>query len=318
MYPLTLRPEASSTCERVGALAAWASASVGAANAAETADAMRSFFIERPFVVGKILPLPFFSASNLPGCLMPGRIGPSPETPSPYLPDPDQRLPGFARAVLLKNVKNCRSCNPGNPRKDRPKMDFFQLPCCGGPMGAARRAAMMEMEAIPVRLKAHEFQREFTRLHLQHPQGLFAVQPPHDDPRAARAPAAPRRGHHFPAGSAGVAQPPRGALRGLAGRTAVRVSRRPGVARIRLRAQRRLRPRPPRQRHPQPLPDSASRKPGRLAPCPGASRHASLRDRAAGDAAAPALHLRAPRAARARASPPGRRDHRAPQSRGAR
>src|SRR5438045_8891528 len=53
MYPLTLRPEASSTCESVGALAAWASARVGAANAAETADAMRSFFIERPFVGGE-------------------------------------------------------------------------------------------------------------------------------------------------------------------------------------------------------------------------------------------------------------------------
>src|SRR6266480_2129106 len=192
MYPLTLIPEASSTCESVGPLAAWASAAVGAANAAETADAMRSFFIRASFRGGKILPLPFISASNLPGCLMPGRIGPSPETPSPYLPDPDQRLPGFARAALLKNVKNCRSRNPGNPRKDRLKKDFFQLPCCGGPMGAARRAAMMEMEAIPVRLKVHEFQREFTRLHLQHPQGLFAVQPPHDDPRAARAPAAPR------------------------------------------------------------------------------------------------------------------------------
>jgi len=36
---------------------------------------------------------------------LPGRIGLSPETPSPYLPDPDQRLPGFARAALLKNVK---------------------------------------------------------------------------------------------------------------------------------------------------------------------------------------------------------------------
>src|SRR5207247_10473731 len=82
-----------------------------------------------------MLPLPFFSASNLPGCLMPGRIGLSSETPSPYLPDPDQRLPGFARAALLENVKNCRSRNPGNPRKDRPKKDFFQLPCCGGPFG---------------------------------------------------------------------------------------------------------------------------------------------------------------------------------------
>src|SRR5712691_12044527 len=75
---------------------------------------------------------------------MPGRIGPSPETPSPYLPDPDQRLPGFARAALLKKVKNCRGCNPGNPRKDRPKKDFFQLPCFGGPSGSARGAAMME------------------------------------------------------------------------------------------------------------------------------------------------------------------------------
>src|SRR6267143_7323761 len=53
MYPFTLMPEASSTCPSVGALAAWASATVGAANAAETADAMRSFFIERPFVGGK-------------------------------------------------------------------------------------------------------------------------------------------------------------------------------------------------------------------------------------------------------------------------
>src|SRR5947199_76361 len=35
-----------------GARAAWASAPEGAANAAETADAMRSFFIERPFVGG--------------------------------------------------------------------------------------------------------------------------------------------------------------------------------------------------------------------------------------------------------------------------
>src|SRR5438034_9966290 len=66
---------------------------------------------------------------------MPGRTVPSPDTPSPYLPDPDQRLPGFARAALLENVKNCRSRNPGNPRKDRPKKDFFQLPCCGGPFG---------------------------------------------------------------------------------------------------------------------------------------------------------------------------------------
>src|SRR5207237_9889494 len=52
-YPLMVMPEAASTCESVGGLADWASAIVGASNAAETADAMRSFFIERPFVVGK-------------------------------------------------------------------------------------------------------------------------------------------------------------------------------------------------------------------------------------------------------------------------
>src|SRR6266702_4339033 len=136
MYPFTVMPEASSTCERVGALAAWASANEGAANAAETADAMRSFFMERPFVGGKSTSTAFISTSSLPGCSnLPGRIGLSPETPSPYLPDPDQRLPGFARAALLKNVKNCRGCNPGNPRKDRPKKDFFQLPSFGGPSG---------------------------------------------------------------------------------------------------------------------------------------------------------------------------------------
>src|SRR5207247_10183889 len=80
----------------------------------------------------------FISASNMPGCLMPGRIGLSRETPSPYLPDPDQRLPGFARAALLKNVNNYRGCNPGNPRKDRPKRDCLQLPKYVGPLWAER------------------------------------------------------------------------------------------------------------------------------------------------------------------------------------
>src|SRR3989454_3269255 len=82
---------------------------------------------------------------------MPGRIGLSPETPSPYLPDPDQRLPGFARAALLKNVNNYRGCNPGNPRKDRPKRDFFQLPYYVGPLWAERGAVMMDaISTLPV------------------------------------------------------------------------------------------------------------------------------------------------------------------------
>src|SRR6266704_513329 len=135
MYPLTSRPEASSTCESVGALAAWASATVGAANAAETADAMRSFFMERPFVGGKNTFAAFIRLE--PARLLDCRVAPDsrPKRPPPNLPDPDQRLPGFARAALLKNVKNCRGCNPGNPRKDRPKKDFFQLPSFGGPSG---------------------------------------------------------------------------------------------------------------------------------------------------------------------------------------
>src|SRR6266571_8239432 len=91
MYPFTLIPEASSTCPIVGALAAWASASVGAANAAETAEAIRSFFIKSVLSWWEYKRL-LFLASSLPDCsILPGRIGLSPETPSPYLPDPDQR-----------------------------------------------------------------------------------------------------------------------------------------------------------------------------------------------------------------------------------
>ncbi len=91
--PFTLMPEASSTCPSVGTLAACASATVGAASAAETADAMRSFFIWSVLSwVGKVLPLPFISASNLPGCSI-CRVasGFRPKRPPPYSPDPDQR-----------------------------------------------------------------------------------------------------------------------------------------------------------------------------------------------------------------------------------
>src|SRR2546427_12973081 len=66
---------------------------------------------------------------------MPGRIGPSPETPSPYLPDPDQRLPGFARAALLKNVKNCRSCNPEIRARIDQKRIFSNSSVAAGPLG---------------------------------------------------------------------------------------------------------------------------------------------------------------------------------------
>src|SRR6266704_4667088 len=303
-------PEASSTCERVGALAACASASVGAANAAETAVAMRSFFIERPFVGGKNTSAALYLGWNLPGCSTAGSHRTLARNALPLTCLIPTNVPGFARAALLENVKIAGATNPEiGARIDQNEIfSNYRM----RPLWAARGAAMMDA------ISATAVQREFTRLHLQYPQGLLAVQPPHDDPRASRPPAGPRRGHHLAAVGAGAAQQPRRALRGLAGGAAVRISRRPGVAGFRLRAERRLRPRPPRQRDPQPLPDRARRKRGRLAPCPGASRHASLRDRAAGDRAAPALHLRAPRAARARPSPPGRRDHRANESRGAR
>ena len=68
-----------------------------------------------------------------------------------------------------------------------------------------------------------------------------------------------------------------GAPRGLAGRAAVRVSRRHGVGRFRLRAQRGLRPRPPRQRDPVALSDPALGQPGRLRAPLREARPAALR-----------------------------------------
>src|SRR5216684_4381648 len=152
MYPLTSRPEASNTCPSVGALAAWASATVGAANAAETADAMRSFFIVSVLSwMGKILPLLFISTSNLPGCSnLPGRIGLSPETPSPYLPDPDQRT-WFRSCRTPQECEKLPGLQPWKRRKDRPKKDFFQLLYYGGPLGAGRGAVMMDaISTLPV------------------------------------------------------------------------------------------------------------------------------------------------------------------------
>src|SRR6266702_5201195 len=127
-YPLMLMPEASSTCESVGALAAWASATVGAANAAETAVAMRSFFIERPFVGGKNTSAALYLGWNLPGCSTAGSHRTLARNALPLTCLIPTNVPGFARAALLENMKNYRSCNSGKRRKDRPKRDFFQLP----------------------------------------------------------------------------------------------------------------------------------------------------------------------------------------------
>src|SRR5437879_193014 len=129
MYPLTLRPEASSTCESVGALAACASATVGAANAAETADAMRSFFIERPFVGGKNIFAAFYFGFK-PARLLDCRVG---SDFRPKRPPPTCLIPTNVYLVSLvlhssRNVKNYRGRKPRNRRKDRPKKDFFQLP----------------------------------------------------------------------------------------------------------------------------------------------------------------------------------------------
>src|SRR5260221_10610447 len=144
-YPLTLMPEASSTCESVGALAAWASASVGAANAAETADAMRSFFIERPFVGGKNT-----SAVSCFG-LKPARLLNCRDASGfrPKRPPPTCLIPTNVYLVSLvlhssRDVKNYRGCNPASRRKDRPKKDFFQLPYYPGAHWAERGAVMMD------------------------------------------------------------------------------------------------------------------------------------------------------------------------------
>src|SRR5437660_7258848 len=129
MYPLTLRPEASSTCESVGALAACASATVGAANAAETADAMSSFFIERPFVGGKNISAAFlFRLQTCQAARLPGRTGLSPEAPSPTCLIPTNVYLVSLVLHSSRDVKNYRSRKPRKRRKDKPKKDFFQLP----------------------------------------------------------------------------------------------------------------------------------------------------------------------------------------------
>src|SRR3979411_2780280 len=134
MYPLRLMREASSPWESVGALDAWASATVGAANAAEIADAMRSFFIERPLVGGKN-PSAAFCLGFKPARPLDCRVAPDFR---PKRPPPTCLIPTNVYLVSLvlhssRDVKNYRSCNPGNPRKDRPKKDFFQLPYYGVP-----------------------------------------------------------------------------------------------------------------------------------------------------------------------------------------
>ena len=63
------------------------------------------------------------------------------------------------------------------------------------------------------------------------------------------------RGHRVPAGGRGRARAACGAARRLAGQAAARVHRRLGLAGGRLRQERGLPPRPPRQRHPVALPD---------------------------------------------------------------
>src|SRR6267378_3900882 len=106
-------PEASSTCESVGALAACASATVGAANAAETADAMRSFFIERPFVGGKNTSAAFYFGLK-PSRLLDCRVAPDFR---PNRPPPTCLIPTNVYLVSLvlhssRDVKNSRSRKP--------------------------------------------------------------------------------------------------------------------------------------------------------------------------------------------------------------
>src|SRR5882762_99447 len=100
--------------------------------------------------MGKILPLPFISASNLPGCLMPGRTGLSPEAPSPYLPDPDQRLPGFARAALLERCEKLpEPQTPESGARIDQKRIFSNCRVTGSPLGRTGAVMMDAVSALP-------------------------------------------------------------------------------------------------------------------------------------------------------------------------
>ena len=155
--------------------------------------------------------------------------------------------------------------------------------------------------------RARRDEPDAARRHAEHPQGPVALQPPHGDPRAARRPARAQPRPRVPAGGAGAEPALRAALRRLPGRAAARVPRRRRLA-ARLRLQRGLRPRPPRQRDPVALPVRLVREQGRVRPPLRAARPAALRGRGAGLAAQPALRLRASVAARARPQPPARGD----------
>ncbi len=94
----------------------------------------------------------------------------------------------------------------------------------------------------------------------------------------------------------------RGAARRLAGQAAARVHRRHGLARGRLRQERDLPPRPPRQRGAVAVSDRRAGEPGHLGAPVRKPRPAALRDPAGPRAPVAALPQRAPRAVRARAA----------------
>src|SRR5206468_9104523 len=142
MYPLTSRPEASSTCERVGALAAWASASVGAANAAETADAMRSFFIERPFVGWENASAAFYFGFKPARLLDAG----SPPGLRPKRPPPTCLIPTNVYLVSLvphssRMLKIAGAATPEIRARIDQKRIFSNSPIAAAPWG--RRAGLL-------------------------------------------------------------------------------------------------------------------------------------------------------------------------------
>ena len=89
-------------------------------------------------------------------------------------------------------------------------------PICGNPRRNTGRAtacqntvAVGDIRSVSLKEPSSFEALDTSRRDLQHPQGLFAFQPPHDGARAARSSAPAQRGHRVPAGGAGRARAPR-------------------------------------------------------------------------------------------------------------
>ncbi len=129
--------------------------------------------------------------------------------------------------------------------------------------------------------------------HVQHPQGTVAVQPAAGAARYPRPAGRAQRRRRVPAGSAGQARSQRPPPHRMARDVAARVPHPRGLPE-RLRHERRVPARPPRQRGGEPAPDPGVGEHRHLAPPHREPGAAALRARGGGMEGARALHQRAP------------------------